>query len=80
MDVTVKIEAGKGGCKHQKVTVTAGGKTFTRIMSEEELLGEGEEISEAEIWYKAKTLIRQEAKNAEKDRAKEAVEKRVFKL
>lgn len=63
MDLTVKIEAGKSGCKHQRVILTVDGKEYIRVMTEEELLP-SKEPSESEIWDAALPLIRQAAKAA----------------
>jgi hypothetical protein len=85
MDLTVKIEAGKGGCKHQKVILAVDGKEFTRVMTEEELLPT-RELRESEIWEAALPLIRQAAKAAATKsvitvaEAKTAIEAGVFRI
>jgi len=61
MDVTAKIEPGKNGCKHQRVTLTAGGKEYIRAFEESEIVGE-KEFSEDALWAAALPLIRQAAK------------------
>jgi len=86
MDVTVKIEQPKAaGCKHQKVILTAGEKTYTRVFTEEELLP-SKEPGESEIWDAALPLIRQAAKETVAKsvitvaEAKTAIEAGVYKI